>query len=111
MRSLREILEESKKAEDEKEKKLVFIETDPKEPFPNDTISALEKDIHKKAKDLTIEWKSSIELVDAAFEDLDVPKPMAHQTKRWEQYKNLLSTAINRLYDARGFKSGWVTTI
>lgn len=110
MRSLREILDESKKDE-EKEKKLVFVETDPKEPFPNDTVAALEKDIHKKAKDLTIEWKSSVELVDAAFEDLDVPKPMAYQAARWEQYKSLLTTAIRRLYDARGFKAGWVKTI
>lgn len=110
MRHLRDILSEAKKDE-EKEKKLVFVETDPREAFPNDTISALEKDIHKKAKDLTKQWKSSVELVDAVFEELDVPKPMAYQNERWEQYKQLLTVAIRRLYDARGLKAGWMKTI
>lgn len=110
MRHLKEILSEAK-ADKEKDKKVVFIETDPLEDFPNDTFSALKKDVHKKAKDLTVHWDSSIALVDAVFEDLDVPKPMAHQSKRWEQYKQLLGLAITALYDARGFKAGWAKTI
>lgn len=110
MRHLKTILAEAKKDE-EKEKKVVFVETDPREPFPNDTISALEKDIHKKAKDLTQQWDSSVSLVDATFEELDVPKPLAYQNARWEQYKQLLSVAIRRLYDARGFKGGWMKTV
>lgn len=110
MRHLKDILAEAKK-EDEKEKKLVFVETDPSEAFPNDTIAALQKDIHKKAKDLTQNWDSSITLVDAAFEDLDVPKPMAYQSARWEQYKQLLTHAIRVLYDARGLKGGWMKTV
>ena len=95
----------------EKEKKIVFIETDPHEPFPNDTISALQKDINSKAKDLKIEWKSAKELVDASFTDLDVPVPLAHLKNRWEQYIKLLGVAINNLYDARGMKASWVKTI
>lgn len=110
MRKLRDILAESKK-DKEKEKKVVFVESDPREAFPNDTISALEKDVVKKAKDLTVQWKSSIDLVDAVFEELDVPKPSAYQSKRWEQYKQLLSYAIKALYDSRGLKGGWTTTI
>ncbi len=108
MRHLKEILAEAKK---EKEKKVVFVETDPREAFPNDTFSALKKDIHKKAKDLTAHWDSSIALVDAVFEDLEVPKPAAHQSERWEQYKELLGIAIKALYEARGFKGGWTKTI
>jgi hypothetical protein len=110
MRHLKDILAEAKKAE-EKEEKLVFVETDPKEPFPNDTISALQKDIHKKAKDLSEQWGSSVALVDATFEDLGVPKPLAYQSARWEQYKQLLSHAIRCLYDARGLKGGWMKTV
>lgn len=110
MRHLREILSEAKK-DKEKEKKVVFIETDPREAFPNDTIAALHKDIRQKAKDLGVQWKSSVELVDATFEDLEVPKPQAFQNERWEQYKQLLSYAIKCLYDARGLKGGWTTTI
>lgn len=109
MRHLKEILAEAKK--DEKEAKVVFVETDPKEPFPNDTMSALQKDIHNKAKDLTQKWDSSVTLVDTAFEDLSVPKPLAYQTERWEQYKKLLSVAIRALYDARGLKGGWMKTV
>jgi hypothetical protein len=112
MRHLRDILSESKKdKEEQKEKKIVFIETDPREAFPNDTISALQKDINKKAKDLEQQWKSSMELVDAAFADLEVPKPGAYLNKRWDQYKQLLTYAIKSLYDARGLKAGWTQTI
>lgn len=110
MRHLREILAESKK-DKEKEKKVVFIETNSREAFPNDTMSALEKDIRAKAKDLSAPWKNSVELVDASFDDLDVPKPMAHQNDRWDQYKKLLSYAIKALYDSRGLKAGWTQTI
>lgn len=110
MRHLKEILAESKKDE-EKEKKVVFVETDPREAFPNDTIAALHKDIRQKAKDLGVQWKSSVELVDATFEELDVPKPLAYQNDRWDQYKQLLTYAIKSLYDARGLKAGWTTTI
>lgn len=108
MRSIKEILAEAKK---EKEKKVVFVETDPREAFPNDTISALQRDVNKKAKDLEQHWNSSVELVDASFNDLGVPKPLAYQSARWEQYKQLLSFAIKSLYDARGLKGGWTKTI
>lgn len=112
MRHLKDILAESTKdKEKEKEKELVFVETDPREPFPNDTISALQKDINKKAKDLAQEWKSSVELVDVTFEELDVPKPLAYQSERWEQYKQLLTHAMRSLYDARGLKGGFMKTI
>ena len=110
MRHLKEILAESKK-DKEKEKEVVFIETDHREPFPSDTIGALQKDIRKKAKDLTVKWKSSVELVDKTFEELDVPKPQAFQNERWDQYKQLLSYAIKSLSDARGFKAGWTQSI
>lgn len=110
MRHLTEILAESKK-DKEKAKKIVFVETDPREAFPSDTISAMERDVHKKAKDLEKQWTSSIELVDAVFEELEVPKPAAYQDKRWEQYKELLSFAIKALYDARGLRAGWSKTI
>jgi hypothetical protein len=109
MKLLRELLEEAEKKE--KEKKVVFKETDPQEPFPNDTISALEKEIRKAAKDLDKEWKSADEVVDFAFTELEVPKPQAHLKKRWVQYTDLLKGAIEDLYDARGMKGSWSTTI
>lgn len=96
---------------DDKDKKVVFIETDPQQPFPNDTISALEKGINKAAKDLEINWRNPIELVNSVFDDLDVPKPQAFLKKRWAQYEDLLSVAVNGLADSRGLDADWTTTI
>lgn len=97
--------------EQEKEKKIVFKETDGRSPFPDLTISALEKEITSLARDLEKEWKSAAELVDVAFENLDVPKPPSYSTDRWNQYTDLLSHAIKQLYKARGLKSGWTQTV
>jgi hypothetical protein len=94
---------------EEKEKKIVFVETDPQEPFPKDTISALEKGIKKEARDLEKDWKSPMELVDYVFNDLDVPKPGAYLKNRWNQYLELLKVAVEDLANARGFKSNWTT--
>lgn len=112
MRHLKDILTEADKdKEEKKEQKVVFVETDPQEPFPNDTIAALHKDIKKKSKDLEVDWKSSVEVVDAAFADLNVPKPQAYLKERWKQYRELLDYAIRSLYDSRGMKAAWAQTI
>lgn len=100
------LLEENKKKE-----KIVFVETDPRYPFPNDTISSLRKDINKKCKDLELEWNNGTELVNKAFEELNVPIPQIYLTKRWQQYLDLLKYAVENLYDSRGLKGSWVTTV
>ena len=110
MKFFKSLLEADKEKE-EKEKKIVFIETDPREPFPADTVSALRKEINKNAKDLEKQWKSPVELVDYVFSELEVPKPLAHLSKRWDQYNELLRVAIRSLRDSRGMKGGWTTTI
>ena len=108
MRKIKDIMLEKKEG-DKKEQKLVFVETDPKAPFPNDCVSAIEKAIKSKAKELETQWKSPMELVDAAFEELDIPKPLAWNKERWTQYNSLLIHAIRALYEARGFSGGWST--
>lgn len=110
MKTIAEILLE-KKEKEEKEKKIIFVETDPLEPFPNDTISSLQKLINKECKDLQKQWTSAIELIDFVFKDNNVPKPMAYNKKRWDQYNHLISYAVKNLYDSRGLKGSWVTTI
>lgn len=102
---LTEIITEKKKQEKQKP---VFIEFDVQEPFPDDTFSALKKRISKDAKDLEKDWKSPQQLVDNAFTELKVPKPLAYLRKRFEQYTDLLKIAIRELRDARGF-SDWST--
>ena len=97
--------------EAKKEKvKVVFVETDGRAPFPNNTMSALEKSITKLAKDLETEWDSATKLVNTAFEESNVPIPGAHLKERWEQYTKLLAHAIRELHDARGFAS-WSRTV
>jgi hypothetical protein len=106
MKKLTQILSEQKEQK-EKEKKLRFVETNPQEAFPNDTISYLQKEINKLAKDLSVDWKSPIELVNAAFYNLEVPIPKAFLAKRWQQYNTLFGVAIKSLFDARGFGADW----
>jgi hypothetical protein len=106
MKKLKDILVE-KKEEKEKKKEIKFVETDPQEPFPPDTINYIQKEIGKLAKDLTINWKNPIELVNAAFYNLEVPIPKAYLAKRWKQYNELFGIAIKQLFDARGFGADW----
>ncbi len=93
-----------------KEKRTVFIETDGYQEYPKDTLTSLEKEINKNCKDLDISWNSAIEVVNSAFNELDVPIPRANQIDRWEQYKKLLRYAVKNLNDARGF-NGWTITV
>lgn len=107
MTHLKIILEAKKK---EKKPKIIFIETDPQEAFPNDTISSLQKAINKECKDLEKEWKNATELVDSVMKELKVPKPLAFLKKRWDQYCKLIAYTVKNLYDSRGMKAAWVTT-
>ena len=106
MKKLRDLLglTENKK---EDEHRAVFKETDPDAPFPNDTISALKREINTGAKNLEKVWKDAIELVDHTFITLKVPKPRPAQKARWEQYNELLSDAVKELYNARGLQGTW----
>lgn len=106
MKKLKDILTEKK----EEKQKIKFVETDPQEPFPNDTITYLQKEIGKLARDLTVDWKNPIELVNTAFVNLEVPIPKAYLKERWQQYNNLFGYAIKNLFDARGFGADWSNT-
>lgn len=92
---------------EEKERKPVFIETDPLEAFPNDTIDALRKEVRKLAKDLSVDWTSTMTLLNKAFENLSVPVPLANQEARWVQYRGLIKDAVTSLRDSRGFGATW----
>lgn len=109
MKFLQSLLEAKEKKPEKK--KVVFVETDPQEAFPVDTMAALQKEINKQAKDLEKEWRSAIELVDFAFAELEVPKPLAYLKYRWEQYNELIADAIRSLRDARGMKANWTQTV
>jgi len=99
-----EFLTEKKK---EEEKKIVFKETDGVSPFPENTVSALKKEISNLARDLEQEWDSVQTLLTAAYENLDVPQPQAYQKDRWYQHIDLINHATEQLYKSRGLKASW----
>jgi hypothetical protein len=109
MKKLNDILIEKKK--EKEEEKIVFIETDPRSPFPIDTIGAIEKQINSNAKDLEKEWKDVIHLVNTSFDELKVPIPLAFLKERTVQYQQLIAYAIKQLADSRGFKSSWTLSV
>lgn len=94
-----------------KEKKIVFVEYDPEQPFPKDTITSLQKEINKNCKDLEKEWRDAIDVMNASFVNLDVPIPQAYQKERWKQYCELIKYAVKNLIDARGLKGDWSLSI
>jgi phage-related tail protein len=112
-KTLKELLYESvkKNDKDEKEKKIIFVETDPLSEFPSDTVKYLQKEINKKSKDLSVEWKNAIELLDDTFNEFEVPIPKIFQTERWEQYSDLIKYTVEQLKDSRGMAASWVKTI
>lgn len=91
----------------EKERKPVFTETEPTNPFPQDTVDALRKEVKSLAKDLSVDWNSTISLLNKAFENLNVPVPTANLESRWEQYRRLIKDAVEALRDSRGFGGSW----
>lgn len=94
-----------------KAKKEVFVDTNKQLPFPDATVSAIEREINKGAKDVNTEWDDASELVNYAFEELNLPIPQVYLTERWGQYKKLLRVAIDALADTRGNKGQWRTTV
>lgn len=109
MKFLQSLIEAKEKKSEKK--KIVFVETDPQEAFPADTMSALQKEINKQAKDLEKQWRSAVELVDFVFAELEVPKPLAYLKDRWAQYNELLADAVTSLRDSRGMKAHWTQTV
>lgn len=102
---LQDLLLEAKK---KPKKKIIFVDNgNDQEPYPDDTMSALEKDIRKAAKDLQHPAKGPITLVNDVMTEYNVPIPQAYLSKRFEQYRELLTAAVKALGSARGYKTSW----
>ena len=102
------LLEAKKKP---KKKKIIYVENgDDQLPYPQLTISALEKEIKKTAKDLETDIQNPIKLVNDVMNDNAVPIPPAYLSRRWKQYLALLKVAVVALGEARGYRSSWSTT-
>lgn len=106
MRIEEAILFEAKK---KPKKKVIYVDNkDDKSAFPDDTVSALEKEIKKAARDLTQKAQGPITLVNSVFQENKVPIPGAYLKARWGQYQSLLRVAVKALGSARGYKSGYL---
>lgn len=90
-----------------KEEKIVFKESDPQLEFPADTMTAIRKRVNVFAKDLTMDWDNSIEMLDAVMAELKVPKPDAYLKNRWKQYEELIEFSVENMNDARGYAGNW----
>lgn len=97
--------------EKEKEKKVVFKETDGRSAFPENTVNAIKKEITNLAKDLEKEWSGVPALISMAYKNLDVPEPQAFQYDRWAQQKDIIAHATKQMYQARGGNGSWAVTI
>lgn len=97
---LNKIFEEKK----EKEKKL-YVDSDPHKAFPQNTFSALKSEVKKLSKDISKDWGSPLDIVSAAFKEKQIDIPYAYQKERWDQYKELLSIAVDSLINSKGIDS------
>lgn len=102
---LQEIILEKKK--EPKRAQVYPVDLDVKYAFPDNVISALQKEIRKGARDLKQKW-TPILLTNDAFTQVKVPIPQAFMHRRWYQYCELLKSAVDALTAARGAQGDWI---
>lgn len=96
-------LESIKVVTEGKEKNEIdFEDKNPDEPIPELIFRKVERKIKDGAKDYKEEWKNSLKLVNWALEELNISKPTSVSNDRWGQYLDLIKTASEELYKARG---------
>ena len=78
-----------------------FKDTDPFKELPDLVIKKVERKIRDGAKDYDQEWKNSINLVDWAFDELNISKPKSVSSPRWIQYRDMIGVAAQSLHKAR----------
>lgn len=83
-----------------------FKDSEPTEPLPELIFSKVKRKVRDGAKDYDQEWDNAIDLVDWAFQELDLQRPLASH-KRWSQYKELVQEAVKELHKARGDNPMW----
>lgn len=87
-------------AEAQEKNEIAFKDTDPDKQLPDLIMQKVSRKIRDGAKDYKEDWKSSIELTDWALQELNITKPNI-SSPRWQQYMDLISSAVKELYKAR----------
>jgi hypothetical protein len=99
-------LNQIKTIKEAEKNEIQFKDDEPRKPLPKLIFKKVERKIKDGAKDYDQEWDSPIDLVDWAFQELDLQKPMASD-ERWEQYTELVRDAVSELHKARGDNPMW----
>lgn len=75
--------------------------------LPSTVIKDIEKKIREGAKDTSQKWKNALELVQKAYEVLNIERPTPASPAAWSQYEDMISFAVNELAKARGVNGDW----
>lgn len=75
--------------------------------LPPHTITDIEKEIRKGAKNIDIQYANALELVHAAYLAAGVERPTPNMVAAWKQYENFIQLAVNQLAKYRGIKGDW----
>lgn len=87
--------------EGKEKNEIEYKDTDPSKELPDLIVKKIERKIKDGSKDYGQEWKNSINLVDWALDELNISKPTAVSSPRWQQYLSFIPVATKALYSAR----------
>lgn len=93
--NLRMIYEANEKNE------IIYDDVDPDKKLPDLIERKVLRKIADFAKDYSMEFKNSVDLVDKTLEELNIKRPLIN-TPRWPQYLNMIATGVKELQSARG---------
>lgn len=99
-------LHQIKNLNEAEKNEIQFQDKEPRKPLPELIFKKVERKIRDGAKDYDQEWDHPVDLVDWAFQELELQKPMASD-ERWEQYSDLVKDAVKELHKARGDNPMW----
>lgn len=99
-------LSQIKNLKEAEKNEIQFKDDEPRKPLPELIFKKVERKIRDGAKDYDQDWDNAIDLVDWAFQELDLERPMASDD-RWEQYTDLVKTGVEELHKARGDNPMW----
>jgi hypothetical protein len=99
-------LHQIKNLNEAEKNEIQFQDTEPRKPLPELIFNKVERKIRDGAKDYEKEWDHPVDLVDWAFQELELQKPMASD-ERWSQYRELVQEAVKELHKARGDNPMW----
>ena len=75
--------------------------------LPEQTMSNIQSNIRKGAKDVTQKWANALELTNKAYQVAGVQIPTPVQKKAWQQYEDNIQMSVEQLARTRGLDGEW----